>query len=621
MLKLSTKSNTVDVGMHLTSQHEAEMRNHRAMFLKLMECVRYLARQGLPLRGHHEDSTSFEGNLYQLLLLQSKDCVPFSLWLKKRDYISPEVINEVITICGQTILRQLLQDITAADYFALIADEATDISHNEQMCIAIRWVDSSYQIHETALGLVQLPDTKALTLFTIIKDVLVRCSLPIASCIGQAYDGASCMSGVRNGVQALIKKEADHCLYVHCFAHSLNLAIQDVTKRCELLCNFMQFIFQLVQLIKFSPKRMNLFERVRKEVTFSDSESALAQSLRTLCPTRWTVRHSAIDSILKNYQALMSTLEVVQQGQDEYAAKGKGLLMQMESFDIFFSLKLSFLIFSAAEQFSTNLQAKDTTVAEGSRGAVLLKAHYTSLRTEAVFDTFYQGVLDSASDLTDEPALPRHRKTPRRFDEGAQQHRYLSPKHRYRHAYFESLEYACGEIQRRFDQSDIAVISEVETLLLDSAKGTEIPGIPETIAEYFHAKIDLARLKIQLLMLPDTIKTAFAGSAINVKQVTNVRTIAEALNQSTMVKGILSEVDKLLRAYFTFPVTSATAERSFSSLRRIKTFLRSTMTQQQLNNLFLLYVHTAQTDALDLLSVAKEFISSNTRRLNYFGKF
>ena len=76
------------------------------------------------------------------------------------------------------------------------------------MCIAIHWVDSSYNIiHEAALGLIQLPDTKAMTLFGIIKDVLLRCSLPITHCsIGQAYDGASNMTGVRNGVQALMKK-------------------------------------------------------------------------------------------------------------------------------------------------------------------------------------------------------------------------------------------------------------------------------------------------------------------------------------------------------------------------------------------------------------------------------
>ena len=62
------------------------------------------------------------------------------------------------------------------------------------------------------------------------------------------------------------------------------------------------------------------------------------RTLRPLYPKRWTVGHSTIDSILKNYQALTSSLQIIQQGYDEYAAKGKGLLMQMDSFDTFFSL-------------------------------------------------------------------------------------------------------------------------------------------------------------------------------------------------------------------------------------------------------------------------------------------
>ena len=100
-----------------------------------------------------------------------------------------------------------------------------------------------------------------------------------------------------------------------------------------------------------------------------------------------------------------------------------------------------------------------------------------------------------------------------------------------------------------------------------------------------------------------------------------METITDTLNQNKIVKGMLGEVDKLLRAYLTFPITSSTAERSFSSLCQIKTFLRSRMIQQCLNNLFMLYVHTAQTDYLDLLSIAKEFMSANSRWLNYFGKF
>ncbi len=86
-----------------------------------------------------------------------------------------------------------------------------------------------------------------------------------------------------------------------------------------------------------------------------------------------------------------------------------------------------------------------------------------------------------------------------------------------------------------------------------------------------------------------------------------------------MFKRMLGEVHRVLKIYFTFPVTTATAERSFSSLKRIKTFLRNSMTQSRLNNLFILYIHPTRIE--DLVSqIAKEFISVNTRRLNNFGK-
>ncbi len=159
-------------------------------------------------------------------------------------------------------------------------------------------MDSSYEVHEAAINLLQLPDTKAFTLFSVVKDCLLRCSLPITNCIGQAYDGASNMSGVRSGVQPLMKKETDSCLYVHCFAHSLNLCIQYVVRKSELLSNCTEFILQFVQLIKFSPKRLSLFQNIQQQIRFGDDSAAVPSSLRPLCPTRWTVRHSAIDRVL-----------------------------------------------------------------------------------------------------------------------------------------------------------------------------------------------------------------------------------------------------------------------------------------------------------------------------------
>jgi len=93
------------------------------------------------------------------------------------------------------------------------------------------------------------------------------------------------------------------------------------------------------------------------------------------------------------------------------------------------------------------------------------------------------------------------------------------------------------------------------------------------------------------------IKTSLNGT---IKQVTNVRTIADSMMQSEIYQNMLCEVNKILVLYFTFSVTTSTAERSFSSLRRIKTYLCNTMSSWKLNNLLLMYVHQHRTDKLNL---------------------
>ena len=128
---------------------------------------------------------------------------------------------------------------------------------------------------------------------------------------------------------------------------------------------------------------------------------------------------------------------------------------------------------------------------------------------------------------------------------------------------------------------------------------------------------DQERLKCHLSLIPDMIKTATDGT---INKVTHIRTIADIIQRSSIYQGKLSEVFKPLKLFFTFPVTTATAKRSFSSLRRLKTFPRSQATDCRLNNLFLLYVHTSRTDELDLKEIAKEFVCVNSRRMNYFGK-
>ena len=67
-------------------------------------------------------------------------------------------------------------------------------------------------------------------------------------------------------------------------------------------------------------------------------------------------------------------------------------------------------------------------------------------------------------------------------------------------------------------------------------------------------------------------------------------------------------------AVFGFTSNECPSERSFSALRLLKTYLCTTMTQEQLNNLMVLYVHKECLDDLKLEKVAEEFVSGRDGR-------
>ena len=156
---------------------------------------------------------------------------------------------------AHTVLRQILTCVKACKYYAILVDEATDISSHEQVSICLRYVSSeSMEVHENFVGLHETGDTTAETLTIIIKDALLRFGLEFSDCRGQAYDGASNMSGRMSGVQARISAENPKAIYVHCLNHSLNLAVQDTSKRISLFRNTLNVIQEISNLIRFRQK-------------------------------------------------------------------------------------------------------------------------------------------------------------------------------------------------------------------------------------------------------------------------------------------------------------------------------------------------------------------------------
>uniref|UniRef100_A0A453BF28 HAT C-terminal dimerisation domain-containing protein n=1 Tax=Aegilops tauschii subsp. strangulata TaxID=200361 RepID=A0A453BF28_AEGTS len=74
------------------------------------------------------------------------------------------------------------------------------------------------------------------------------------------------------------------------------------------------------------------------------------------------------------------------------------------------------------------------------------------------------------------------------------------------------------------------------------------------------------------------------------------------------------------RILLTIPVTVASAERSFSKLKLLKSYLRSTMTQERLNGLATVALENDVLEKINYEDIIEDFISRNTRRMTLFNR-
>ena len=88
-----------------------------------------------------------------------------------------------------------------------------------------------------------------------------------------------------------------------------------------------------------------------------------------------------------------------------------------------------------------------------------------------------------------------------------------------------------------------------------------------------------------------------------------------------MAKTFYSELYTVVRLILGMPASNAVSEPSFSVMRRIKSYLRSTMNQTRLSHVMILNIYKELLDKLDFSAIANEFIAGSEHRLRFFGRF
>ena len=152
---------------------------NRKILIKILSCIQFLARQGLPLRGHGNDN---DGNLLQPLKFQGGDEIKDWLQSKASKCTSHEVQNSFLKMMALDVLRNVTEKLQKSPYLTIMIDETTDVTNQEQVTIVLQRVDDNFETYEEFIGLYTV-SSECLT--KAIKYAMIRLNLSMEKLCGQ----------------------------------------------------------------------------------------------------------------------------------------------------------------------------------------------------------------------------------------------------------------------------------------------------------------------------------------------------------------------------------------------------------------------------------------------------
>jgi hypothetical protein len=260
-----------------------------------------------------------------------------------------------------------------------------DISRVEQIAFCLRFVDDDLIIQEHFYGFWKTATTTSAALLEIVQRFLDLHNLFLKNIVGQCYDGAATMSGCTNGLSTLICNLNEKALYIHCYAHKLNLALQDSCSKLRYIRDVIDLANKLHDFVEGSGQRHGLFQCIQ-----GDEHTT---TLKHLSDTRWSSRSKSFDAIVLSYPSLLLFLQIVDENNiTKSGALAAGLLVKLKSYKTLFLICLLKKLFSITNVLSSQLQTKDLTVIDVIDLASATIVHLSSLTESGSYEVFKEVV-------------------------------------------------------------------------------------------------------------------------------------------------------------------------------------------------------------------------------------
>jgi hypothetical protein len=593
--------------------HANRVLENRYYIKSVIEVIRLICTQNVSLRGHDEalESTN-RGNFLEIMnLLASKDKVIDArlngLGVGNAKYTHHSIQNALINIIADTILNEIKNEILTSAFYSIIADETKDLSKIEQLSVVLRYV---YQgvIHEEFVGFTPATALDAASLSSFIINSVSKLGISMANCIAQAYDGASVMSGMLSGVQARIRELVEWAMYVHCYAHRINLVVVDVCKSVKEAGDFFAILQRLYNFISGSYVHVKWLDL---QLELYETERPV--ELKKLSDTRWASQIVACDAVSSRFSCILQLLDVIQQETNSDRACEARALSSLMDFNFVFNLVIFTDILKLMKNVSDQLQSKTLQISHACELVRTLSKCFTDMRNELQCSEYVKTAVELCHTNGIHIRMPveaRRRKVPRKIAESvvtepvglvesAGDEKVTLTTNTRQKIYFPILDRALRELDLRFSSSNVLILSAIDSFVPNSDKFLDLKNISPFAQHY---KTNMRDLEIELKQLQRLVERKKESNEFSV---TN---LLEMLQFVQHYEDAFYETKRLLQIASSIPVTSAEAERTFSCLKLIKTHLRTTMSDMRLSNIAVISVHAKRAKNLNLEKVIDLFI-------------
>lgn len=648
VIKLKTRANELSrIDKQLVTVFEQEVQYWRNVLQRVVSVLKKLSSRGLAFRGDDEVFGSEHNGNFMMCLELIAEYDPFlsahiarygNPGSGKTSYLSPVVCNELIKIMGDKVVSNIVEDVKMCKYYSVIVDSSPDITHNDQLAFIVRYVNEKGKANERFITFLKNPGHTGENLADAVLKTLKSFDLEISDCRGQTYDNGSNMSGKYSGLQARLKAINPLAFYIPCAAHSANLSGSRAAECCRESSAFFIFLQSLFNFFSSSTQRWNLL------TSFFGPQSS---TLKSLSQTRWSAREDACRSLNINWKAVFNALKLFSDDDTQKCLdrnRAKGLLKQLSQFETAFMSSVWGAIFEQFGKTMSKLQSEDMDVSTAKKlyesliGYLeTIKCLYDEHKSKAIkkindIKTMTLTLLESSdlnmtSPTSGTSPAKRIRKRKRFYDESDSDPssdgdgNLPSSSSRPNDNKLKSIFLVVIDTLKEDLENRLSVYTSFASRFdfiskLADLEATKIMTSAKELCELYNMDLDESLINecIHLKSFTENTKNVvITKTGEKVEKPWTLPSLNVMLVEKKL-QEVYPNVCVALKMYNCTAATNCSAERSFSVLRRVKNYMRSTQGQERLVSAAVLCIESDITNSLTFDGIIDDFAYRQARR-------